>query len=198
MSAMVSTPLASFIIQRRRELDAEAQRFKSEMERIADEREQLSRAAVAAGIDLCFLPDDSHPSGAGELLNPSPAIQRAIAAGSGKRSARVASEKTIKEAVIEILTGKPEGMTALDILAHINGRFGFNYPRTSLSPKLSNMKNDGELERSGLNWLLVNPSVKTNKAADEQSSAAPISQPLDPLAADRQAHPSEPGGVGGG
>jgi len=50
-------------------------------------------------------------------------------------------------------------MTALEILAAINLKFGTDYPRTSLSPQLSRLKADGRIEREGIVWRLTNKFV---------------------------------------
>jgi hypothetical protein len=63
---------------------------------------------------------------------------------------------TIKEAVLDVLKRKPEGMTALEILAEINKRyFDGSIVRTSLSPQLSRLKdNDGKITLRGNRWFL--------------------------------------------
>ena len=67
------------------------------------------------------------------------------------------SEPTIKEAVLEVLKHKPEGMTALEILDQINERyFNGKYVRTSLSPQLSRLKNDDKkITLRGNRWYLL-------------------------------------------
>lgn len=50
---------------------------------------------------------------------------------------------TIKEAILRTLAGAPKGMTAADILVHINDRyFEGTIMRTSMSPQIARLKND--------------------------------------------------------
>jgi len=78
-----------------------------------------------------------------------------------------ASKPTIKQAVLEALKHKPEGMTALEILSEINTRyFGGEILRTSLSPQLSRLKdNDRKIILRGNRWHL---------ADEEPSPVTPI------------------------
>jgi hypothetical protein len=69
---------------------------------------------------------------------------------------RTIPEKTIKQAVMEVLKGRVSGMTALEILAEINKRFSVDYPRTSLSPQLSRLKAEGKIKREGNTWRIAN------------------------------------------
>ncbi len=61
---------------------------------------------------------------------------------------------TIKQMIVEVLGLMPEGAEALTILQHINSRFKASLERTSLSPQLSRLKNEGVIERNGLVWSL--------------------------------------------
>lgn len=76
---------------------------------------------------------------------------------------------TIMQAVIEVLRSKPEGMTALEILAEINRRyFGGRIVRTSLSPQLSRLKDrDRKITLRGNRWYLAGqeePTLFTTKS----------------------------------
>jgi hypothetical protein len=62
---------------------------------------------------------------------------------------------TIKQAVLSILAEHPSGLTALDILALINRRFDLAIVRTSLSPQLSRLKQDHEIENDGSLWRII-------------------------------------------
>jgi hypothetical protein len=61
--------------------------------------------------------------------------------------------RTIKEAVLDVLQDYPGGLIALDILAKINERFSMNLVRTSLSPQLSRLKQEGKILNHGSTWL---------------------------------------------
>ena len=60
---------------------------------------------------------------------------------------------TIKEAVLQVLDDYPEGLIALDVLARINERFALELVRTSLSPQLSRLKQEGKILNHGSTWL---------------------------------------------
>jgi hypothetical protein len=62
--------------------------------------------------------------------------------------------QTIKEAALDVLQDHPKGLIALDILAKINERFSPSLIRTSLSPQLSRLRQDGKLEYHDGIWLL--------------------------------------------
>ncbi len=64
---------------------------------------------------------------------------------------------TIMQAVMEALSHKPNGMTALEILDEINAaHFGGTIVRTSLSPQLSRLKNrDKKIELRGNRWYAL-------------------------------------------
>jgi hypothetical protein len=78
------------------------------------------------------------------------------------------AQPTIMQAVLEVLKHRPEGMTALEILAEINSRyFDGNIARTSLSPQLSRLKDrDGKITLRGNRWFLLpeQPSLFTRKS----------------------------------
>lgn len=88
----------------------------------------------------------------------------AIGMVNGVRTQRAAKaptkEGTIKDYAVQVLADAPNGLVALDILARINERFGTDYPRTSLSPQLSRLKNEGRIARRGVVWFLVGEKEK--------------------------------------
>ncbi len=56
----------------------------------------------------------------------------------------VQPRKSIKQMVLEVLDDvSPHGLTALEILDQIRARWSYELPRTSLSPQLTRLKNDG-------------------------------------------------------
>lgn len=62
---------------------------------------------------------------------------------------------TIMEAILEVLSHKPLGMTAQEILADLNANyFDGKLPRHSLSPQLSRLKDrDKKVELQGDRWI---------------------------------------------
>jgi len=81
-----------------------------------------------------------------------------------KKSGRL----TIMEAVLEVLKGKPEGMTSQEILAEINAEyFDGTVRRHSLSPQLSRLKDrDKKIELRGDRWIALpdEPGLFTPKS----------------------------------
>jgi hypothetical protein len=77
------------------------------------------------------------------------------------------AQPTIMQAVLEVLKHRPEGMTALEILAEINDRyFDGSIVRTSLSPQLSRLKDrDHKVTLRGNRWFLRDeqPTLLTPK-----------------------------------
>lgn len=86
--------------------------------------------------------------------------------------------------IVERMVREHPGLSVDDI----QGRTGIK--RNSVRGTLWTLSTEGIVERRDDGWY---PKLKTNEAADEQSSAAPISQPVSPFAAGGQADPLEPG-----
>lgn len=141
--------LSQFITRRLKELEELEAPLRQQLSAILVEREQLQRATLAA------IPP---PPARGA----NPANQQMEQA---RRTRRTIPEKTIKDAVVEVLGAKGAGMTALEMLAAINLKFGTDYPRTSLSPQLSRLKADGKIEREGIVWRLVGGAEKDKSAS---------------------------------
>jgi len=143
--------LEDFIIRRRRELEAQAEQVRDQLHALEAEIDRLDRAAKAAGIS------PSDPAGAREIDYVTPHL----------------TERTIKAAVLAVLNESGRGMTALEILAAINSRFDSNYARTSLSPQLSRLKQQGSIKRDGIVWSLrrpeeIGPAHPRSEGADVQ------------------------------
>ena len=160
----MSESLAQFVVRRRAELDAEETPLRERLAAIAAERDQLRRAALAAGIA------DVAPAGSAEETAPKTQPE----ASPAKRSPKRVSEKAIKEAVITILNQRDKGMTAVDMLAEINSQLNVNYPRTSLSPLLTRLKKDNAIKRKGIVWRLVKPTpIKSETEGSNLSGSEP-------------------------
>ena|SRR6202047_123200 len=85
----------------------------------------------------------------------------------------------IKRAVLELLGQNPDGMDALTILVTINYRLGSNFERTSLSPQLSRLKEDGFVSLNRKIWKLaaisaneISPAHFKSAETDVQGSQA--------------------------
>ncbi|MBN9346283.1 MAG: hypothetical protein J0I48_08785 [Devosia sp.] len=132
------TSVRDFLKARRQELQAELGPLEAKLSGLRRELDEIERAEKAlgpVGVDEAF-----------EMIFQRP--MHTPAKG-------VLKEGTIKDFVVRVLSEKPDGLVAVDILARINKRFGTKYPRTSLSPQLSRLKNEGVLERHGVVWRLA-------------------------------------------
>lgn len=151
------TALQSFIHSRMRELANEDAALRHKLSVNESERAQLRAAAQAAGLQL---EPTTQPV-------PPPAVVEAIKTGDMSKvppsliggSRRTIPEKSIKEAVLEVLDSLGIGLTALDLLGAINTKFNTDYPRTSLSPQLSRLKAEGKITRDGNLWSLAKPPL---------------------------------------
>lgn len=133
--------LNSFLNRRMREISAKEADLRAELQNLSDEKKQLGLAAAAAGIKIEDVVEVSSPV---------------------SRHRRVSAEKTIIEAVVEILSERGRGIAASDLLPLLNQRLGTEYPRSSLSPQLSRLKKRGVLKQEGNLWCL------TERAAEEK------------------------------
>lgn len=132
------TSVRDFLRAKRAELQAELGPVELKLSALRRELAEVERAEKAlgpVGVDEAF-----------EMI-----FQRPIHTPANG----VLKEGTIKDFVVRVLSDKPDGLVAVDILARINKRFGTKYPRTSLSPQLSRLKNEGVLERHGVVWRLA-------------------------------------------
>jgi len=77
---------------------------------------------------------------------------------------------TIKDLALEALRAYPVGLDTNQIIAEIKEKHGQDIARSSMSPQLSRLKADGEIEQVGHVWRIVSlkNSNKINKAGDEE------------------------------
>lgn len=75
---------------------------------------------------------------------------------------------TLKEMILLTLRTRQRGADALTILDEINTRWNVGLERTSLSPQLSRLKNEGKLKLNGKVWHLA----QQDEAPDAQTSRA--------------------------
>ncbi|MFG1271646.1 hypothetical protein [Xanthobacter flavus] len=157
--------LASFIVRRRREILAAREALLAQIEALDSESDLIEKAAKAAGIVEEFEAVDRIPPTLGMR-------------GPDRPRQRILPERTIKEAVVEILREARHGMTALQILPLVNERLNVDYPRTSLSPQLSRLKAEGVLLRDGIVWSLAK-APETNEAPAHAEAPINPSSPED-------------------
>jgi hypothetical protein len=74
---------------------------------------------------------------------------------------------TLKQAVVEVLQDNEHGLLALNILREINRRHNAGYVRASLSPQLSRLKQEGNIELTGRVWHLKGQVPKESEASDQ-------------------------------
>lgn len=153
----VTEQTAGFVAAWLAKIDARETELRRELAVLDAERAKLFAIAKAAGVDLSF------PGQVTEAVT-SVVTRR-------KRPAR-----TIKEAIVSVLADKRSGMTALEILDELANRFDMRIKRTSLSPQLSRLKDDGKIDRLGMIWSLI--AAETNEAP-AGSSPQGASEPED-------------------
>jgi hypothetical protein len=116
---MIET-LSEFIARRRQEIAAAEEALQEQLHALLEERLRLVRAETAIASASAQPPN--MPRQAKERRQPRGVIKRAI---------------------LRTLEYAPDGMDAVTILVTINNRLGSDFARTSLSPQLSRLKNDG-------------------------------------------------------
>lgn len=140
---MNTESLADFIARRRLELDADLLPLLQRLSAIKAEKDQLRRAALAAGLE-------NEPTAGSEA----------------PRRGRRLREGTIKTAVVAILEEVGRPMTALELLDRVNERQASTLVRTSLSPQLSRLKDEGAIKLTDKLWHLPEQSVPENEEPD--------------------------------
>ncbi|AMJ62277.1 hypothetical protein [Bosea sp. PAMC 26642] len=164
------TTLQEFLHGRMNELATDDASLRRKLALNEQEREQLQKAAKAAGLHLKPITEAPPPPPATYVLSVGTSQGRATTQGVGMTvSRRPIPEKTIKEAVLEVLGVLGTGLTALDLLSAINAKFDTDYPRTSLSPQLSRLKAEGKITRLGNLWSLAPDAPETNEPAHPTS-----------------------------
>ena len=115
---------------------------------IAKEKEMLLRAIEAAGLKVREI--------------------GTIESASHTKRPKKIEGKTLKEATLEILARHKMGLSAAEILKLLNTAHGTDFDRSSLSPQISRLKQDGIIEQVGRLWRIKDPSE--NKNPNESSS----------------------------
>lgn len=118
--------------------------------KLNDELAKLRARVVTIEAEIAALDAALNALPAGEET-PAPRVSKPVRASGGKRKI------TLKAMVLDALEKHlPEGGTALDLLdcfATVYGRD--DVARTSLSPQLTVLKNEGLISRDGMTWHLV-------------------------------------------
>lgn len=136
--------LADFVWRRMKELTVLEAEVRAQLDALNAERDQLRRAALAAGFEADAAPEQERPR-----------IEKAQEPQRVNPVVRKIPSVTLKQAVLIVLGETRKAMPASDILDAINRRFNADFPRTSLSPQLSRLKGDELLALDGQNWTLT-------------------------------------------
>jgi hypothetical protein len=139
--------LSEFIARRRQEITVAEEALKEQLHALLEERLRLARAESA-------IAETSHQD------------RQTVRQTKERRQPR----GIIKRAILKTLEDAPEGMDAITILYTINCRLGSNFARTSLSPQLSRLKEDGFVILIGKIWKLAPTGIEEITAR----SAPPI------------------------
>lgn len=83
---------------------------------------------------------------------------------------------TIKAMALEVLSQNPGGMDTQSIIDAIARQFEKIIERPSMSPQLSRLKADGEIEQVGHLWRMVRPAGNHSNLSDDinQSQASEV------------------------
>jgi hypothetical protein len=106
------------------------------------------------------------------------AAEGALTPGGGGESAAESSVRTrgritIKDMIVSVLTPKPQGAEAQEIIESIKAQYGKEIARPSLSPQLSRLKEDGTLILDNKIWQLAKTPVPKSEAPNATASDAP-------------------------
>ena len=144
---MKNNALREFIRNRRNELLRQISTLQSELKEL-----DLAQSAIGDHMTETFVADTSlrEIAEAGQVARP-----------------RLRSKKTIKQMAVDMLCDKPNGATAIEIIELIHERFGVDVPRASISPQLSRLKLDGEVEYTNNKWSLPQHLIEQNEAPPE-------------------------------
>lgn len=143
---MVNESLSAFIQRRRLEIEEEEGPLRERLAYLHTEKAQINRAAIAAGID-------DKPASGSEIRKRGPKPRNG----------------TIKQAVVEILTANGQGLTAINLLADLNHRNGTTLLRSSLSPQLTRLKDEGFICLTQGHWHLPGqPAIKIKVSENEE------------------------------
>lgn len=103
------------------------------------------------------------------------------------------NRSTIKQMVAEVLQGRPNGADAADIVTLIKQEFGEDVARSSLSPQLSRLKEEGKVILEGRIWRLSEfekgSDVGTSEPSAENGGGL-VRAPDFPIASPEGANPS--------
>lgn len=113
---------------------------------IAERRSQILREIETLSVELSELDK----------------VESALTDQSPQNDVQFSEPTTLKGMSLYVLRKTPSGLTANQILERIRLEFGAEVARSSLSPQLSRLRNEGILVREGKNWRRVGA---TNKEA---------------------------------
>jgi hypothetical protein len=136
VGAMQSSQLQDFLSTHYAELASQEAKISAQLEAVRGEMERVRKAAEAAGVEL-------HER---SQTNPNLRYE--------SRTASIKVPETMKEAALAILDNEAMGLSATEILTRMNKRLRTEYVRSSLSPQLSRLKQDGKIDVFNKRWIL--------------------------------------------
>lgn len=111
---------------------------------IATRREEVKRQIAALKVELREL-----NLAEAAIKTGMPEVQSSSILNSGR------SKPTIKDMVLAVLSNRPTGAEASEIVDLIENEFGEQIARSSLSPQLSRLKEEGLIELAGRIWKVT-------------------------------------------
>jgi hypothetical protein len=136
--------LRDYILQRRTEIDKEGRPLAERADELEQELADIQAKLRQMRDEWLELDKAAKAIGLAEETPPKPVAEP-----------RKEKLPTIKEAVLAVLDDQ-RGVTSSVILNRINERFfEGTMPRTSLSPQLTRLKNDGKIVLDGAFWRLA-------------------------------------------
>jgi hypothetical protein len=136
--------LHEFLKTQHAELASRLARLRSQLHQVESELAELKKAAAAIGLAL---PEFTPQPEESDLIDQSETVINS-------RQKLQSPHITMKQAAERILECAANGLTVGEILDIMKRDYDLPYPRSSLSPQLSRLKQDGIVVQKGGKWIL--------------------------------------------
>jgi hypothetical protein len=160
--------LRSFLERRERELTHQIAALRAQIESKQGELAEIQtvRATLAPAVPAPPVPDTTTFDGAADLIRATAENRRAASVAhpmqqteSGLIGGGV--PRTIKTMVLSALTSHfDDGATLAELRTFIKDVFGREVDRTSISPQLARLREEGAVEQNGRKWRLLPASQR--------------------------------------
>jgi hypothetical protein len=172
MNPNTDDTLRSFLERRERELTHQVAALRAEMESKKNELAEIRavRAALAPSVPTPAVPAPAAPPPVPDTSTFDVAADQSRAAAENWRAASVGhpmqqgqsvliggvpQKRTIKSMILTALTSHfDDGATLAELRTFIKDVFGQDIDRTSISPQLARLREDGAVEQRGKKWTL--------------------------------------------